>query len=79
MSIQCEKKEINTISIFDRRFQSLSNDSSDTMYYRFIVLTMFFAITFIRIILMIHDMNGFFKTKFCFIVIHFLIQNRFLS
>ena len=72
MSIQCEEKKINATSIFDRRFQSLSNDSSDTMYYRFIVLTMFFAITFIKIILMIYDINDFFKTKFCLVIIYFL-------
>ena len=79
MSIQCEEKKTDTTLIFDRRFQFLSNGSSDIMYYRFIVLTMFFVITFIKIILMIHDMNDFFKTKFYFIIIHFLIQNRFLS
>ena len=79
MSIQCEKKKINTTSIFDRRFQFLSNDSNDTIYYRFIVLTVFFAITSIRIILMIHDINDFFKTKFCLVITHFLTQNRFLS
>ena len=79
MSIQCEEKKTNATSIFDRRFQFLSNDSSDTMYYRFIILTMFFIITFIRIILMIHDMNDFFKTKFYLVIIYFLTQNRFLS
>ena len=79
MSIQCEGKKINTISIFDRRFQSLSNGSSDIIYYRFIILTVFFIITFIRVILMIHDMNDFFKTKFYLIITHFLTQNRFLS
>ena len=75
MSIQCEKKEINTISTFDRR---LLNDLNDIMYYQFIILTMSFIITFIKIILIIHDMNDFFKTKFYFVIIHFLTQNRFL-
>ena len=79
MSIQCEGKEINAISIFDQRFLSLSNDISDIIYYRFTILTMFFIITFIKIILIIHDMNDFFKMKFYFVIIYFLIQNRFLS
>ena len=73
-----KKKKINATSIFDRRFLFLLNDLSDTMYYRFIILTMFFVITFIKIILIIHDINDFFKTKFYFIIIYFSIQNRFL-
>ena len=66
------KKKTNAISIFDRRFLFLLNDSSDTVYYRFIILTMFYVITFIKVILMIYNMNNFFKTKFCFVIIHFL-------
>ena len=73
INIQCEKKKINATSIFDRRFLFLLNDLNDIIYYRFIILTMFFVITFIKIILIIYDINDFFKTKFCLVIIDFLI------